>query len=354
MVKNARRIKRRDEQAPIPVKTAVTDYLASSSVRRLEPETQQAYTYKLTIFAEWCATEQVTLDAFDSNKMECYLEHFRATRKPCKAGNTEISTQTCAGHVRAIKTFLNWGLLDEQYEAHIKAIAVQRIKQPKTVDPIVETFTPSQIKALFKACDKEESEHLQMRDRAILALLLDSGIRSRELITLKIGHVILDPKDPYIRVFGKGKKWGEVGLGEQSRRAVQKYIVTFREPTVEYEVEQAAENVSERQLNQLQKQMIQQAPLFVNRAGKPLTRSGLQQLIDRLGEWADIEGVRCSPHTFRHTFAKLFMQNGGDIYKLSKLLRHSSVAVTERYLRSLQQAEARKGAKSVLDNLQKG
>jgi integrase/recombinase XerD len=45
------------------------------------------------------------------------------------------------------------------------------------------------------------------------------------------------------------------------------------------------------------------------------------------------------------------MRNGGDIYTLSKLLRHSSVKVTEEYLKSLRQSEARKGAKSVLDNL---
>lgn len=53
----------------------------------------------------------------------------------------------------------------------------------------------------------------------------------------------------------------------------------------------------------------------------------------------------------RHTFAAMFIRNGGDIYALSKILRHSSVKVTEEYLKSIQQWEARKTSKSVLDNL---
>jgi len=91
--------------------------------------------------------------------------------------------------------------------------------------------------------------------------------------------------------------------------------------------------------------------VFVGRSGDPLTKNGLYQIIKRLGQWAHVKGVRCSPHTFRHTFAALFIKNGGDIYKLSKLLRHSSIGVTEQYLKSLQQSEVRKGTKSVLDSL---
>jgi integrase/recombinase XerD len=74
-------------------------------------------------------------------------------------------------------------------------------------------------------------------------------------------------------------------------------------------------------------------------------------MVALLGELAEIKGVRCSPHTFRHTFAAMYMRNGGNIYTLSKLLRHSSVKTTETYLQSTRQYEARHHGQSVVDKL---
>ena len=102
---------------------------------------------------------------------------------------------------------------------------------------------------------------------------------------------------------------------------------------------------------QYKKHLLETMPVFVNRSGQQLTRNGLYKIMDRVGEWASIEDVRCSPHTWRHTFTTTFMQQGGDIYTLSKLLRHSSIATTEEYLKTMQQAEARWRAKSVLDHM---
>jgi integrase/recombinase XerD len=86
--------------------------------------------------------------------------------------------------------------------------------------------------------------------------------------------------------------------------------------------------------------------LFTSRHHESLSESALAQIIDRLGRQAGIEGVRCSPHTFRHTFATLFMRASNDIFRLSKLLGHSSVKITEQYLKSFSQQDARRGAPS--------
>ena len=342
------KIKKRDESEGIFVQEVISDYLQSPHVKRLSPRTQEEYQQELMVFSDWCQGIQIRnekgkrrvipgegllLHQIDQHAVHFFCEHLQATHKPIKKSKQEISTYTLAGYVRVIKSFLNWCLLDPQYGSYTSSAVIHRIENPKVIETIIETFSPQQIQALFKACDKEESEHLQMRDRAILAVLLDCGLRATELTTLTIGNICLDTKDAYVRVLGKGDKWGEVGLGEQSRRYVQKYVRVFRIPTIGTQIP------------------LKDALVFVNRYGEQLTKSGLWRIIGRLGEWAKIENVRCSPHTFRHTFAKMFMQNGGDVYKLSKLLRHSSVGVTEGYLKSLQQSEARKGAKSVLDNM---
>lgn len=368
-MKNIRAIKRRDERAPISVSDAVKDFLASPNVKRLAHTTQVGYTSELVVFANWCDTHglaqnrtskewhvvsgkgQISLDQINDRVMMLYLDDFKQTHRPSRADREEISTYTLSRVSRVIKTFLNWCVLDEQYSQYVLSISIQRIKKPKVEEVIIETFTIEQIEALFAACDREESEHLQVRDRAILACLLDSGIRAHELCTLTIENVCLDSKDAHIRVFGKGGKWGEVGLGEQARRAIQKYVRMFREPTIEYEIREQLQRLPARQAQQIKRQALGKALVFVNRSGKALTISGLYRMVDRLGSWAGIEGVRCSPHTFRHTMAAMFIRNGGNIYQLSKLLRHASVSTTEEYLKSLRQSEARKGAKSVLDNL---
>src|SRR5581483_10399578 len=234
---------------------------------------------------------------------------------------------------------------------HVLAVTVQRIQKPKIEETIIEVFTEADIEALFDACHREQSEHLAVRDTAIVSLLLDTGIRATECCTLTIGNVDLNPKDSHIRVLGKGRRWGEVGFGEQTRRSMQKYLRMFREPTIEYRIADKLKKLPVRAAQQTKRQLMADERFFVNRAGEPLTRTGLHQLIERLGEWAGIEGVRCAPHDFRHTFSVFFMRNGGDIYQLSRILRHSSVKVTEEYLKALRQAEARRGAKSVLDNL---
>ncbi|HEX9503837.1 MAG TPA: tyrosine-type recombinase/integrase [Patescibacteria group bacterium] len=340
------KIKKRSESEDVFVQEVTQEYLSSPHVRKLSPRTQEEYQQELGVFSDWCSCRQICnekgkreviageglmLHQIDQHAVQFFLEHLQVTHKPTK--KSELSTYTLAGYVRVIKSFLNWCLQDEQYGCCTSSVVIQRIENPKVIEVIIETFSPEQIQALFKACDKEESEHLQMRDKAILAVLLDCGLRATELITLTIGNISLDTKDAYVRVLGKGNKWGEVGLGEQSRRYVHKYVRMFRISTIGKQIP------------------LQDALVFVNRYGEQLTKSGLWRIVDRLGDWAKIEGVRCSPHTFRHTYARMFMQNGGDIYKLSKLLRHSSVSVTEQYLKSLQQSEARKGAKSVLDNL---
>lgn len=63
-----------------------------------------------------------------------------------------------------------------------------------------------------------------------------------------------------------------------------------------------------------------------------MKRSGLLQLIRRLGRKAGIQATRCSPHTFRNTFAVEFLRGGGNLFSLQQLLGHSSLSMTNRYV----------------------
>lgn len=373
MPRNYHRVKQRTEgESVVSVLEAVQDFLASAEVKHLNPKTQAEYTYVLNVFGQWCAEHSLSLDRktntwaaikarekhdpimlhrVDNQVVYCFLEHVRKTHKPAKANNAQISPSTLVLYTKDIKRFLNWCSMDDLYCHQVSIMAVRRIQKPKLEETILETFSPEQIEELKAACKNEVSEHLQIRDLAILLLLLDTGIRAAELVSLTIGHLHLEANDPHIRVYGKGSKWREIGMGEEARRAIQRYVRQFREPTIEYDIRAQLAKVPPRQQPQMKRQLIQQARLFVNRTGRPMTKSGLGQIITRLGAWAEIENVRCSPHTFRHTFSVNFMlNNDNDIYRLSKLLGHTSVKVTENYLKSWKQIEARKGAKWASDH----
>ena len=85
---------------------------------------------------------------------------------------------------------------------------------------------------------------------------------------------------------------------------------------------------------------------------RQFTPKGLDDLLYRLRDRAGISGVRCSAHTFRHTYAFNFIKVGGDVLRLSRLLGHTSVLVTENYLRCFGSQDAR-GGLSVFDTLRR-
>lgn len=340
---------REQKEQPVPLHEAISNFLHSPEVTRLEQGTREEYTQELTRFANWA--QGITLDQVNARTVDSFLGYLKKTGKPHKAGQKELSTYTLHSYVRVILTFLNWCFDSGEYDTQISLEAIRRIKKPKVIKTLVETFSSEQIIALRKACAKEFLPHLALRDETILLLLLDTGIRAKELCTLKIAHVDYSTAHPFVKILGKGSKWGEVGFGAETRKYLGQYARKFRLPVLASQLKEQSRGKSDRELARLEVQLKETTPFFMNRYGEQLTPRGLDRIFSRLGQWANISGVRCSPHTFRHTFASMFMRNGGDIYTLSKLLRHSSVKVTEEYLKSIRQWELRYHAQSVVDHL---
>lgn len=64
-------------------------------------------------------------------------------------------------------------------------------------------------------------------------------------------------------------------------------------------------------------------------------------MLHRVGEAAGIDDMAVTPYIFRHTFARTWLERGGELYSLSRLMGHSSVKVTEIYLEDFQSRQAR-------------
>ncbi len=309
------------------IKQAATEYL--KSIKRLTDGTRRGYEQRLGVFIEWCVEHNIELAEIRNVAVDDFVEYLRAHHHSAYHSRSEVSTHTLAGYVRVIKVFLAYCLEDEKISQQVSESAVRRIKLPKRTKNIVQIFSEQDIQALFKACNQEFDVHLQERDRAILSVLLDTGVRAAELCGLTIEHAHLEADDPHIKVLGKGSKWREVGLGKLSREALQYYITTYRADAVAT------------------------SKVFIGRYNEPLTVSGLEKLIMRLGKFAAITNVRCSPHSFRHTFAVKYLLAGGDVFKLSLLMGHEDTRITTtHYLRTVQSMQIRRDARSVLDEMQ--
>ncbi len=307
---------------------AITDYLKST--KRLTPRTRKGYAQRLLVFASWCKEQGlVELGSIKASGVDDFVEHLRDQHTSSYHHKKMISTYTMAGYVRCIRVFLHWCQEDETYSQYLTDSVIRKIKLPKREQFVIETFSDAQLEALCKASDQEYNEHLRLRAKCVLGLLLCTGIRASELCTLKIKDAHLEGNAPYILVHGKGNKWRECLLIDLSQTG---------KPQIDRQTQELLQQYKAR----YRAKASPTATFFVGRIeGESFGTEGLEKMMDRLCQWSGITGVRCSPHTFRHTFAARFMQVISDIYLLSKTLGHGDVKTTEQYLKSISGLEVR-------------
>lgn len=231
--------------------------------------------------------------------------------------NRDISCSTRATYVRHIKVFLNW--LEEEYNIDLSA---QSIKVPKTAKKVIHVYDDSEIREIFSSVHAE-SEWLTLRNKAMIALMLDSGLRQNEVCTLLRCDVSY--RTSTMKICGKGNKERIVPLGQLSQYFMKEY-------------EKLCPHEDSR--------------FFVARNGGVVTCDSVKHFIYRLAKTLPFE---FSSHKLRHNFATNWCldqheKHGTmDIYRLAILMGHSSTKVTEKYLHFANQIIASKSNISHLD-----
>jgi site-specific recombinase XerD len=202
--------------------------------------------------------------------------------------------------MRSIRAFWSW-LVEEDI---IDTNPFSRLRIPKPPRKIIITFLQSHLQSLLSVINRSAEGY---RDMVIILILLDTGLRVNELIKLKTDNVWLE--ESVIKVLGKGNKERLIPIGRQIQRLLWRYITQYRP-------EPARPNLDN---------------LFLTHDGRPLTKNRIDSLMKHYGEKTGLIGVRCSPHTLRHTFAVSYLRNGGDVFSLQRILGHSSLEMTRRY-----------------------
>lgn len=211
--------------------------------------------------------------------------------------NRPLRPRTIKDYYTSLHTFFSW----IESEGYIEQNPMDEVKPPIYRPDQIQPFNEEQIKNLLSAAKHSNNP---LRNVSIILFLLDTGVRNSELCALHMNEVDMVNKKAI--VLGKGNKHRAVYFGRETSRMLWKYIRSRNTKPSD--------------------------PLFVSERGGQLTRSGLQQLIERLGRVAKIEAVRCSPHTFRHTCAVWFLRNGGQVFALREMLGHTDLGMTNRYV----------------------
>lgn len=206
-------------------------------------------------------------------------------------------------YFRMLRAFTNFCLA----EGLLQETPLKNVKAPRVPNDQIQPLVPEQVQALVDAARRTRAPE---RDVAVILLLVDSGMRCSELMGLTMADV--DRGSGELTVVGKGNKKRTVDMGVACRRALWRYLEAER------------------------REALKDEPLFVSVGGKKsgtaLTNSGVHRIVANAGDAGGVKGVRCSPHTLRHTFAVNFLRGGGNLFELQQLMGHADLTVLRRYV----------------------
>jgi len=294
---------------PTDFSVAVTRFLGSylPGQRNVCANTVKAYRDTFTLILRYCrdetglAPERITLDHVDVDFVLGFVRHLRTARNS--------SAQTANHRLAAIRSFFRYVQVEHPERIlecqRIMAIPAQRCQRPS-----VNYLSVDALKAILAQPDLSTSEG--RRDAVLLSLLYDSAARVQELIGLSVGDVRLDAP-AQVSFAGKGRK----------NRVV---------PLMAATVDLLAEYKNEHQLHRAERIA---GPLFWNRRGDRLSRSGVRYVIDKHVEGARQASnelpERVTAHTFRHTKAMHLLQAGNPLTTVQAILGHADLRTSQIY-----------------------
>jgi len=264
-------------------------YLLRCQVEGKSPNTITAYRETLIRFQRIAREEGIPGDvrAITPGHVYSYLG---------RISNNGTSLETRHRRHREVRFLFSWltrmGYIQESPFAQIKNVRLpQKIVQP---------FSAEDIAKFLALCDTRF--RWGARRTAIILILLDTGVRRTELVSLDLAD--LDLEGQRLRVLhGKGNKQRVVRFGASAREALEDYLERFRgwDP----------------------------GALFLTDKGKRLKPHSVAVFLERLGRRAGVKKVH--PHRFRHTFATWAIENGARELDVQYLLGHSTPAMVRRY-----------------------
>ena len=287
------------DKSDIDLATLIYHFEVNNKTEGKSPRTVGWYNEVLGMFYKWLQEQGMptSLRSIGETTVRQFILYIQA--RPGRKGPT-MSSYSVANRVMALKAFFSW----LAYKQYTDDNVLQSLRTPATEDLIVEPLTTEEINRLLSAINSDTA--LGARNASLFSLMLDTGIRLSEAANLKERNVHLEAR--YIKVMGKGSKERFVSFGMACQRALLHYYHHFR-------VGPAHDGVD---------------TFFLSIDGYPMSPAAIQSMIRRLARSTDVP--RLHPHLLRHTYATMFLLNGGNVFLLQQNLGHSTLSMVQHYL----------------------
>lgn len=282
---------------------ATQEYLRDCLVRGLSQETLALYERRLHDLAETLikgglgkTSKDIEIGDITSSVIRY---HFVLLKE-------RMQIITLKSHYTCLHSFFAFLEKEEIISVNI----MDKIDKPKINDKEIQAFSKEDIAKLLSVFDK--GTFTGYRNYCITCLLFSTGLRRGEAVRIKLNDIHFDIN--IIKVIGKGGKFRNVPIGDTLRKVLNKYIHIRN--------------------NYVKEKSLNSSPyLFITKyTGDKMRVDALSEIYNTVGKEEGMKGVRVSPHTFRHTFAKFFLLNGGDIFSLQKIMGHSDISMTKKYV----------------------
>jgi integrase/recombinase XerC len=273
------------------LKSSIQDYLAYiQSEKNYSAHTFAAYKKDLFSLADFLKSEQeekIAPGLIRRKDIQNYLIHLS------QKGFDPASIQRKLSTLRSFFKYL-------QRRLKVKTNPASSLEAPKRKKRLPRSLSWPQVKSLLEpSLYQKEKEGL--RDRAILELLYNTGLRLAEISSLKRGDI--DFQAGEIKVLGKGNKERIVPIGENAAKILTAYMDSKK---------------SEDDF------------IFSNKYGEKLSRRGIARVVKKYGAKV-IEEKKFSPHVLRHSFATHLLDEGANLLAVKEMLGHEKLSTTQIY-----------------------
>lgn len=270
---------------------AIEAFLVDRQSSGLSPHTIEYHRDSLKRFAQFCESQAITrIDQITADTIRAFLLWLE--QQGHKPGGRHA-------RYRSLRAFLYW--LETELGEDTYRAPIRKVKAPKLPKEVIEGVNLDDVQRMIEAC--KGNRFTELRDKALLLFLLDTGTRASECLSTDLSDVNFATGGVLIRK-GKGNKARMVYFGKTARRALTAYLKARKDDN---------------------------PALWVNEQGERLTRYGLDKTLRLRAKQAGLADPP-SAHDFRRAFALNMLRSGCDVFTLQRLMGHSDLTVLRRYL----------------------
>jgi integrase/recombinase XerD len=275
--------------------------------KNASPCTVSSYRDTFRIFLKYmkekkqCDPSQITIAMVNAENIIDFLNYIETVR------NNSIKTRN--NRLAAIHSFMEYvSFQAPEYLAIVQRVMSVPFKKAETRN--VDYLIKEEVDSILEGCDL--SCWLGRRDRIMISLLYNTGVRVSELVSIKKKDVILNRNGTgLIHVIGKGRKERTIPIWKTTQNYLTEFFKEISGNDEDY--------------------------LFTSERGEQLTRSGVTYRLDCLVKTASLRSPsilkkRVTPHVFRHTTAMHLLESGVDISTIAIWLGHESIETTHKYM----------------------